>query len=175
MMEYPRLNRKFLEQILDLNFSQLQNSKLVQSFGFDKLLTQTVSDPADLKFKASKSFLSLIGAIYEQQGALEAREFIENYVTPRNLKIEEVLEFEPAKVILSQFVQKMGKEQPVTRLLKESGRLSNRPIFIVGVFSGTEKLSEGNISLDILFKFLIFIFFILGYGSSLKMAEYRVT
>jgi large subunit ribosomal protein L44 len=42
----------------------------------------------------------------------------------------------------------------VPRLLKETGRYSNSPIFVVGIFSGADKLGE-------------------GFGSSLKMAEYR--
>lgn len=41
------------------------------------------------------------------------------------------------------------------RLLKETGRFSNSPVFVVGIFSGADKLGE-------------------GFGSSLKMAEYRV-
>ena len=40
-------------------------------------------------------------------------------------------------------------------LLKETGRISENPIFIVGMFSGVDKIGE-------------------GYGSSLKMAETRV-
>ena len=42
------------------------------------------------------------------------------------------------------------------RLLKETGRLTNAPVFVVGVYSGADKLGE-------------------GFGSSLKMAEYRVS
>lgn len=44
---------------------------------------------------------------------------------------------------------------PPSRLLKETGRLSNSPVFIVGIYSGADKLGE-------------------GFGSSLRMAEYRV-
>lgn len=40
-------------------------------------------------------------------------------------------------------------------LLKETGRISENPIFIVGMYSGVDKIGE-------------------GYGSSLKMAETRV-
>lgn len=40
-------------------------------------------------------------------------------------------------------------------MLKETGRFSNSPIFVVGIYSGADKLGE-------------------GFGSSLKMAEYRV-
>lgn len=41
------------------------------------------------------------------------------------------------------------------RLLKETGRFSNSPVYVVGIFSGSDKLGE-------------------GHGSSLKMAEFRV-
>ena len=40
--------------------------------------------------------------------------------------------------------------------MRESGRASNSPIYVVGIFSGVDKLGE-------------------GFGSSLKMAEYRVS
>lgn len=48
----------------------------------------------------------------------------------------------------------MSIADPFRRLLKETGRLSNSPIFVVGIYSGLDKLGE-------------------GFGSSLKMAEYR--
>ena len=44
----------------------------------------------------------------------------------------------------------------IPRLLSETGRFSNSPIFVVGVYSGADKLGE-------------------GFGASLKMAEYRVS
>lgn len=41
------------------------------------------------------------------------------------------------------------------RLLSETGRRSNSPVFVVGIYSGEDQLGQ-------------------GFGSSLKMAEYRV-
>ena len=85
-----------------------------------------------------------------------------------------MLKFRDPKVALIETVTKFGREKPVSRylwqnfvfydrsvdlvtfrLLKETGRLSNSPVFVVGVYSGIEQLGE-------------------GFGSSLKMAEYRV-
>ena len=40
-------------------------------------------------------------------------------------------------------------------MLKETGRYSNLPVFVVGIFSGPDQIGE-------------------GFGSSLKMAEFRV-
>ena len=42
------------------------------------------------------------------------------------------------------------------RLLRETGRLSNSPIYVVGIYSGADQLGQ-------------------GFGSKLKMAEYRVS
>jgi large subunit ribosomal protein L44 len=65
-----------------------------------------------------------------------------------------MLKFRDPKVALTETVAKFGREIPVSRLLKETGRFSNSPVFVVGVYSGAEQLGE-------------------GFGSSLKMAEYR--
>lgn len=51
-------------------------------------------------------------------------------------------------------VKKFDREKPKSRLLKETGRFSNSPVFVVGIFSGADQLGE-------------------GFGSSLKMAEFR--
>ena len=41
------------------------------------------------------------------------------------------------------------------RLLRETGRYSNTPMYVVGIYTGEDKLGE-------------------GFGSSLRMAEFRV-
>ena len=50
--------------------------------------------------------------------------------------------------------KKLNQPKPVARLLKETGRASTAPVFIVGMYSGNVKVGE-------------------GHGSSLKMAEAR--
>jgi len=65
-----------------------------------------------------------------------------------------MIKFRDPKKALSLTVQKFGRERPVSRLLKETGRFSNSPVFVVGIYSGADKLGE-------------------GFGSSLKMAEFR--
>jgi len=51
-------------------------------------------------------------------------------------------------------VKKYNREPPKSRLLKETGRYSNSPVFVVGIFSGPDQIGE-------------------GFGSSLKMAEFH--
>lgn len=48
-----------------------------------------------------------------------------------------------------------ARTEVTLRLLKETGRFSVSPVFVVGIYSGQDKLGE-------------------GFGSSLSMAEFRV-
>eukprot|EP00088_Acartia_fossae_P022857 TRINITY_DN23961_c0_g1_i1.p1 TRINITY_DN23961_c0_g1~~TRINITY_DN23961_c0_g1_i1.p1 ORF type:complete len:124 (-),score=0.76 TRINITY_DN23961_c0_g1_i1:432-749(-) len=58
------------------------------------------------------------------------------------------------KRMLSALLKRHGRERPLSRMLRETGRLSVSPIYVVGVFTGTERIG-------------------VGYGSSIKMAEHR--
>ena len=102
---------------------------------------------------------SLVGLIYQEMGAKEAREFISKHVLSRAVDTEahynNYLKMRAPKLILSKLLRVQGKPAAVARLLKESGRTSSTPVFIVGIYSGTEKIGE-------------------SYGSSLKMAEVKV-
>jgi dsRNA-specific ribonuclease len=40
-------------------------------------------------------------------------------------------------------VRREGFEAPIARLVSETGRLSRHPVFVVGVYSGKDKLGEG--------------------------------
>ncbi|KAJ2870680.1 54S ribosomal protein L3 mitochondrial, partial [Coemansia asiatica] len=58
------------------------------------------------------------------------------------------------KTMLVELTKRKGLEYPIARLMKETGRFTSSPVFIVGVFCGTRMVG-------------------MGFGSSLKMAEYR--
>lgn len=53
-------------------------------------------------------------------------------------------------------METINRSRPIARILKESGRESGHAVFVVGLFVGSEKISE-------------------GYGDSLAMAEIRAT
>ncbi|CAG8448531.1 2094_t:CDS:2 [Ambispora leptoticha] len=104
-----------------------------------------------------RSIHAIVGALYQDKGPLAARNFVHSYLLSREVKIDLVYEKSCAKLPkreLSLLMQRQGKIPPISRMLKETGRNTNSPIFIVGVFSGTEKIGE-------------------GYGSNIKMAEFR--
>ncbi|KAJ3270511.1 hypothetical protein HDV01_007767 [Terramyces sp. JEL0728] len=101
---------------------------------------------------------SLVGAIYEHQGPLAAKQFIQTHILSRNidtdLHVDAYVKVSKPRVLLTEIIRKLSKPKPVARLLKETGRFSSTPTFVVGMYSGMEKIGE-------------------GYGSSLQMAETR--
>ena len=98
---------------------------------------------------------SLTALSYKNHSLPTARQFVHSYFLSRKVDFRSMLKFLDPKKALREMVFRFGREAPKSRLLKETGRFSNSPVFVVGIFSGPDKLGE-------------------GFGSSLKMAEFRV-
>ncbi|KDN50692.1 hypothetical protein RSAG8_01190, partial [Rhizoctonia solani AG-8 WAC10335] len=99
---------------------------------------------------------AIVGLVYHSNGSSieEARKIVHAHFLNRELDIRPLLKYKDPKLALIHTTRKYQREPPISRLLQESGRQTNSPTFIVGIFSGEDKLGE-------------------GFGSSLKMAEYR--
>lgn len=99
---------------------------------------------------------SIVALVFQEQGLEVARSFVRNHFLTRMVSMAPLLKFNDPKKTLSETCKKYAKERPQSRLIAETGRLSINPIFVVGVWSGKDKLGEGT-------------------GSRIKMAEYRVS
>jgi large subunit ribosomal protein L44 len=97
---------------------------------------------------------ALTALIYHHRSIITARKFVHAFFLSRDVDLRSLIKFRDPKLALSNTVDKFGRERPVSRLLKETGRASNSPVFVVGIYSGADQLGE-------------------GFGSSLKMAEFR--
>ncbi|KAF8202490.1 ribonuclease III domain-containing protein [Pholiota molesta] len=97
---------------------------------------------------------SLTALIYQERSLPAARDFVHTHFLTRQVDLRKMLKFFNPKKSLLEMVQKYEREPPKSRLLKETGRFSNSPVFVVGIFSGADQLGE-------------------GFGASLRMAEYR--
>ncbi|KAF3937308.1 hypothetical protein ABW19_dt0202046 [Dactylella cylindrospora] len=85
-----------------------------------------------------------VGGVYLHVGGLPAvKEFIHAHVLSRKLAIESLFQFEQPTRELSRLCVREGFQSPIARLEKETGRYSRHAVFIVGVYSGEEKLGEG--------------------------------
>ncbi|KAG5440291.1 hypothetical protein PCANB_001861 [Pneumocystis canis] len=89
-------------------------------------------------------------------GLTDVRVFIDNHIISRHISMPSLFSFEQPTRELSVLCSRQKLESPVSRLIAETGRHSISPLFIVGVYSGNEKLGE-------------------GYGSSLKEAKHTAS
>ncbi|RMY99345.1 hypothetical protein D0860_08318 [Hortaea werneckii] len=93
---------------------------------------------------ASASFIrALVGALYLHAGIPAAKNFHTSHILSRHLPLGPLFAFTHPTRDLSRLCAREGLEPPVARLLSETGRHSRTPVFVVGVYSGKEKLGEG--------------------------------
>ena len=94
--------------------------------------------------KASTNFVrAVMGAVYLHGGRVAAKQFYREHFMSRQLAMAEMFNFLYPTRDLSRLCAREGFKSPVARLLSETGRKSRHPLFIVGVYSGNDKLGEG--------------------------------
>lgn len=94
--------------------------------------------------QASASFVrALFGALYLHAGSQAAKDFHAAHILSRKLALDKLFAFTNPTRDLSRLCAREGFESPVARLISETGRLSRHPVFVVGIYSGNDKLGEG--------------------------------
>ncbi|KAI4243883.1 MAG: hypothetical protein L6R40_003265 [Gallowayella cf. fulva] len=86
---------------------------------------------------------AVMGAVYLHRGKSAAKMFFKEHILSRHLDVGKMFDFKQPTRDLSKLCAREGFESPVARILRETGRASRHPVFIVGVFAGREKLGEG--------------------------------
>lgn len=107
-------------------------------------------NPQDLARKpvpieeAAQSFVrALVGSLHLHLGRPFVKRFFSDHFLSRHLDISTLFDFRTPTRDLSRLCAREGFEPPVARLISETGRLSRHPVFVVGVYSGKDKLGEG--------------------------------
>jgi dsRNA-specific ribonuclease len=94
--------------------------------------------------EAAQSFVrALIGSLHLHLGRPMVQRFFRDHFTSRHLDLSTLFDFRTPTRDLSRLCAREGFEAPVARLISETGRLSRHPVFVVGVYSGKDKLGEG--------------------------------
>ncbi|OJJ49886.1 hypothetical protein ASPZODRAFT_128445 [Penicilliopsis zonata CBS 506.65] len=94
--------------------------------------------------EASATFVrAIMGAIYLHAGRPAAKRFFSQHFLSRHLNISELFNFSQPARDLSRLCAREGFESPVAKIISETGRKSRHPVFVVGIFSGKDKLGEG--------------------------------
>ncbi|ATY60035.1 60S ribosomal protein L3 [Cordyceps militaris CM01] len=111
------------------------------------------SEPGLAKMQAAAytSFVeAVVGAIYAHSGADTAKLFVKSHILSRDIDLSRMFQFQLPTRELAMLCAREGFEPPRARLESETGRRSRTPVFIVGIYSGQEKLGEGaGASLDV--------------------------
>ena len=94
---------------------------------------------------ASNAFVrAVMGAVYLHGGRKAAKHFFQEHFMSRQLDINKLFDFRQPTRDLSRLCAREGFESPVARIVSETGRKSRHPVFVVGVYSGKDKLGEGS-------------------------------
>ena len=94
---------------------------------------------------ASASFVrALFGALYLHTGLPLTKAFYNSHILSRHLEYSSLFSFRQPTRDLARLCARENVLPPLARILVETGRQSRHPVFIVGVFSGREKLGEGS-------------------------------
>ena len=122
-------------------------SELNNHLGITEMLLTKVK-PSDSKYRSvlSKSFTAVLGALYCDQGPLAVRKMVHDFVIPilKSGDIKDFIKIQHPVYTLNEILKRQNKPKVETRLLKETGRLSHFPTFVIGVFSGDQFLAEGS-------------------------------
>ncbi|KAL8399973.1 hypothetical protein RB594_000396 [Gaeumannomyces avenae] len=86
---------------------------------------------------------AVVGALYAHCGREAAVGFVKAHVLSRRLDLASLFGFRNPIRELATLCKREEFEQPVARMLSETGRSSRTPVFVVGIFSGGDKLGEG--------------------------------
>ncbi|KEY70895.1 hypothetical protein S7711_00738 [Stachybotrys chartarum IBT 7711] len=98
---------------------------------------------AHLQGEAFASFAqAVVGAVYLHCGREAAKHFVTSHILSRQVDLSKMFEFVSPTRELAMLCAREGFEAPIARLESETGRLSRTPVFVVGIYSGTEKLGE---------------------------------
>lgn len=94
--------------------------------------------------RASTNFVrAVMGAVYLHGGRVAAKQFYKEHFMSRQLAMASLFNFRMPTRDLSRLCAREGLRSPVARILSETGRKSRHPVFVVGVYSGNDKLGEG--------------------------------
>lgn len=125
------------------NYRRGMSSRVVYDDEFGDVITRNMATETQTAEAAHSQFVrAVIGAIYLHAGREEAKRFIKSHVLSRHLDISKLFVFETATRDLSRLCAREDFDYPVARLLSETGRGSRHPVYVVGIYSGKDKLGE---------------------------------
>ncbi|KAK9365786.1 hypothetical protein V1509DRAFT_632145 [Lipomyces kononenkoae] len=93
---------------------------------------------------AMSSFVrAIVGGISIHDGESAAKKFIRDHVLSRKVDVSSLFNIVQPTRELSRLCARENLAPPISRMIAETGRLSRGPMFVVGVYSGSNVLGTG--------------------------------
>ncbi|KAL2434170.1 Large ribosomal subunit protein mL44 [Exophiala dermatitidis] len=94
--------------------------------------------------RASTDFVrAVFGAIYLHAGRAATKQFYNDHIASRQVDMASLFHIKNPTRDLSRLCAREGFQAPVAKILSETGRKSRTPVFVVGIYSGSDLLGEG--------------------------------
>jgi hypothetical protein len=106
------------------------------------LMPSSAATTTTVEAASARFIRAVAGSLYLHAGTAAAKTFHADHILSRHLPLHSLFHFAHPTRDLSRLCAREGFEPPVARLISETGRLSRAPVFVVGVFSGDDKLGE---------------------------------
>jgi len=150
-VRYPNLDGESITRLTNHLASNEILSLAARNVGYQHLLrcrraAVVKTDHPDSKRIVADSFSAFVGAVLVDQGSDAASNFALDMLVPvlesTDVTTHMKLHIEPQRTLWA-LQHREGADAPTYTILKETGRQSHAPMFLVGVFVGDEKLAEG--------------------------------
>ncbi|KAI8589457.1 ribonuclease III domain-containing protein [Geranomyces variabilis] len=146
-LKYPELPTGALASVVKAYVGDKAMQKVAVQFGVPQVMrwkgTHTPNTRGEIAIGASV-LRSLIGALHTSLGSEATRAFVRAHFLSRTIDdLSAHLKVSAPMATLALLMKSQDRIRPVSRLLQETGRLSHAPVFLVGIYSGVEKIGEG--------------------------------
>ncbi|KAG8626377.1 hypothetical protein KVT40_005322 [Elsinoe batatas] len=108
----------------------------------DGVPAERVSSGITLEAASAQFIRAVFGALYLYSGATSMQSFHHAHILSRHLPLHKLFYFRDPTRDLKLLCQREQFEAPVARLISETGRKTRSPVYVVGVYSGRNKLGE---------------------------------
>jgi dsRNA-specific ribonuclease len=109
-----------------------------------KNLENEDGEPITTLERASSHFVNaVVGGLAFHTGKSAAKSFVQQHILSRKLDLSKLFSYSFPMKDLSNLCRREGWEEPIARIISETGRKSAHPVYVIGIFSGRDKLGEG--------------------------------
>lgn len=143
---YPNMEAESLADLCKFLLNDEALIKCADHIGITELIRskKRLDDPKMQKIIVRAVFAT-VSCIHLDRGPAAARQFVTEFITSKmaGVDLHEVIKLQHPRLMLRNILASQGLPKAESRLLKETGRATHFPTFVVGVYSGDRLLGEG--------------------------------